>query len=469
MLLRPKLVKAALGLAVCVAGGASSLAASCSGPEALQTRLAAHPEAQTYAELGNWFEQKGQSVCAAESYRAALKIDPRFRPALDRLGKSLLAAGDYSGAIALLRSAPRDEDLTLDLATAYGNAGMAEDASETLVRAVKANPASAKLTSALVVLLAANNQLDDAYRLADQFYKLHPHDLDGEKLYLRVLVATNQAPARPLARKLLAEHPHDGELLYLNAVLEQKAGEFAAARDHFQQAITLAPDYAEARYNLGLVLARLQDPAGAKAQLEKAIGLGATEPEAHLELSKVLRTLGEDGQADAQLKLYQQAMKANTDRAMAASKSSDAEKALEKGDTGRAEALYREALEATPQDASLEYKLALALDREGDSNAERSALQRAVQIDPNLAVAQHQLGYLFYKGGEYDDAEEHFRRAVRADPGFTQAWISLAATLATKSRFSEAQEAVAHALRLDPRNAEALQMKRELPVSHSAY
>jgi Flp pilus assembly protein TadD len=467
MLLRPKLVKAALGL-VFGAGAWASTQASCSGPEALQSKLAAHPEAQSYTELGGWFEQEGQPACAAEAYRAALKIDPRFRPALDRLAKSLIAGGDSSGAIALLRSAPRDEDLTLDLATAYGKAGMADDASETLVRAVKANPGSAKLTSALVVLLAANKQLDDAYQLAEHFYKLHPHDLDADKLYLRVLVATNQAPARPLARKLLAEYPHDGELLYLNAVLEQKAGEFVPARDHFQQAVALAPDYADAHYNLGVVLARLQDAAGAKAQLVKAIELGATEPEAHLELSKALRTLREEEQADAQLKLYQQAMKANTDRAMAASKSSDADQALEKGDTEKAVSLYREALEATPQDASLDYKLAIALDREGDSSAERAALQQAVQIDPNLAVAQNQLGYLLYQGGDYGAAEEHFRQALRSDPGFTQAWISLAATLATKSRFAEAQEAVAHALRLDPHNAEALQMKRELPVSKSA-
>ena len=56
-------------------------------------------------------------------------------------------------------------------------------------------------------------------------------------------------------------------------------------------------------------------------------------------------------------------------------------------------------------------------------------------------------------------------KAIRANPDFAQAWVSLAATLASKSQFASAQEAVAHALRLDPHNAEALQMKKELPVS----
>ncbi len=465
MLLRPKLVTAALTVVVCLGGGLTACAASCKGPDALETRLAAHPDAQVYTELGGWFEQKNQLACAVESYRTALKIDPRFRPALDPLAKALIAGGDYSSAIGLLKSVPRDEDLTLDLATAYGKAGMEDEASETLVRAVKANPASAKLNNALVILLANNNHLDDAYRLANHFYEVHPHDLDAGKLFLRVLVATNQTlQAQPMARKLLAQYPHDGELLYLNAVLEQKAGEFDRAKEHFQQALALAPDNAEARFDLGVVLARLQDPAGAKVQLQKAIALGATEPEAHLELSKALRTLGETPAADEQLKLYQQAMQANTNRQMAASKSTDADQALDKGDTQKAVALYREALEATPQDALLQYKLAVALDRAGDETGERTALEQAIQIDPNLAVAQNQLGYLFYKSSQYDTAEEHFRQAIRANPDFTQAWISLAATLASKSRFTDAREAIAHALRLDPHNAEALQMKKELPL-----
>ena len=382
------------------------------------------------------------------------------------MAKSLIANGDYSGAIKLLHLGSRDVDMTLDLATAYAKAGMPEEASKALVNGVKANPASAKLTNALVILLANNNHLDDAYRLAEHFYQTHPHDLDAEKVFLRVLVATNQTlQAQPLARKLLADYPHDGELVFLNGVLEQKAGDYSKAKEHLEQALILAPDYAEARFDLGVVLARLQDAAGAKVQLQKAIELGATEPEAHLELSKALHTLGDTAMADEQLKLYQQAIQSKTAREVAATKSADAEQALDKGDSQKAASLYREALEATPQDAALQYKLAMALDRGGDETGEQAALEQAIQIDPNAAIAQYQLGYLLFKKGQYDTAEEHFRQAVRANPDFTQAWISLAATMASKSRFSDAREAVARALQIDPHNAEALQMKKELPAS----
>jgi len=464
MFISPKLafVKAGIAFAAIVGMGCTCWAASCTGPEALEAKVQAAPSAMAYTELGSWFEQHGQAPCALESYRAAVKIDPHSRIALDRLAKSLIAGGDPSGAIALLKSAQRDEELTLDLASAYEKAGMAEKASDTLVAALRANPSSARMTNALILILANHGHLEDAYQLAEKFAALHPHDADAQKVYLRVLVATNQATALPLARKLLAASPRDAELLFLNAVLELKAGEFSAARGHLEQSIAMNPDVAESRYNLGLALARLQDAAGAKQQLEKAIALGANEPEAHLELSKALRTLGETQEADAQLKLYQQAMQANVNREMAASKSADAAQALAGGDAQKAVALYREALEATPRDASLQYQLATALDKTGDSPGEQAALEQAVEIDPGVALAQARLGYLLYRGGDYDGAEKHFRLAISDDPGLTQAWISLASTLASKSQYSAAQEAVGHALRLDPHNAEALEMKKEL-------
>src|SRR5271163_594671 len=421
MFISPKLALVKAGLAfVAFVGVSACRAASCTGPEVLEAKTRVNPSATAYTELGSWFDQHGQASCALESYRTAVKIDPHSRIALDRLAKSLIASGDSSAAIALLKSAPRDEELTLDLASAYEKVGMPEKASDTLVAALRANPSSARMTNALILILANHGHLEDAYQLAEKFAALHPHDADDQKVYLRVLVATNQATAQPLARKLLAASPRDAELLFLNGVLELKAGELSAARGHLEQSIVINPDVAESRYNLGLALAKLQDMAGAKQQLEKAIALGATEPEAHLELSKALRTLGETQEADEQLKIFQQAMEANANREMAASKSADAAQALAGGDAQKAVGLYREALEATPRDASLQYQLATALDKTGDSPGERAALEQAVAIDPGLALAQDQLGYLLYRGGDYDSAEKHFRAVVTGDPGFTQ-------------------------------------------------
>ena len=463
-LVRTGLVISSLLSAVLVARGEA-----CTGPASLEAKLHAHPTAEGFAEQGSWFDQHNQPACGVQAYRAALKLEPKSTIALHGLAGSLTASGNISAAIDLLRSAPRNEELNLDLASAYSKAGKLDQAFQVLSQALRTYPSSARLTSALVVVLANHGQLDDAYRLAEKFAREHPQDPEAQKVHLRVLVATNDASAAPLARRLLAAAPHDSELLYLNGILEQKASAFSAARGHLEQAIATTPNYAESHYNLGIVLARLHDLAGAVKQLQKAIDLGASEPEAHLELSKALQALGQDQQAGQELKLYQQAMKGNADRAIAGSKTTDADQAMARGDAAKAVGLYREAIEVEPNDSSLQYKLSLALDRTGDLQGERAALEQSVTDDPGLAVAQHQLGYLLYRSGDYDGAIERFRMAVKDDSGFAQGWISLSATLAAQSRFTEAQEAIHHALALEPKNMEALALKKQLATAQAPH
>ena len=412
--------------------------------------------------------QLGRAEDAKAQFEAVLQIDPHSAAALDGLAKLLIAEGSYASAIGLLRSAPPEEDLTLDLATAYDKAGRLDDTADVLTEAVRANPSSLPFSTALVTVLVRQVRYEDAAKLAEKSVKLHPRDLGAQILYLHVLVLTDDVTrARPLAKKLLVAAPHDFAVLYLSGVLERGVGEYAAARDHLRQAIALDPSHYNSRYNLGVVLAQLKDPHGAREQLEKAIALGAPDPEVRFELASVLRTLGETELAQEQLKLYQQEAQAKANRTLAASKAAQGDKELAGGDPQKAVDFYNEAVKAYPQDASLNYKLAIALDRTGDITAERSALEQAIKIDPNLAVAQNQLGYLLSRNGDAASAEEHFRLAVRAAPGYTQAWVSLAATLGMESRFPEAEEALASALRLDPQNTQALQLRKDLTAAQA--
>ncbi len=438
-------------------------AATCEGPPALETKREAGASA---VPLGNWFLQHGQSACAVEVFRAAVHADPHSALAIDGLARSYTAQANYPAAIDLLRHAPPMEPFIVDLATVYEKSGNTDQAAQTLVRAIRANPASARLTNALVLLMASHGHLDEAYQLAEKFARLHPHDPNAQKLYLRVLVATNDmASSRPLAKRLLLAAPADGELLYLNGVLERKAGEFEVARGHLQHSIAINPDFADSHFNLGLVLQQLGEVRGASEQLQLALALGNNDPELHLALSKAERSLGEEAPAQEQLTQYQAAMKTKSDDEMASSKAADADQALSKGEKEKAITLYREALEVKPHDGKLAYQLAMALDASGDTAGERVALEQTLQDEPGNALAQHQLGYVLFKSGDNRGAEEHFRMALRADPNFTQAWISLAATLASKSQLGEARDAVNHALQLDPHNAEAEQMKRMLPAA----
>jgi tetratricopeptide (TPR) repeat protein len=526
------LVKSGLLLAVALI--ASPLVFSCTAPKALEDKIKVNPDADTYADIGNWFGDHKQYDCALEAFQkglklepgsaklyylagltllasghpdeavpplgksiylmpdvlkphllmasalddlgrhedarkewtAALRIDRKSVEAFDGLAKSLLADGDYTSAISVLKEAPHSEVITLDLVMAYGKGNMLDKASETLTQALQKNPSSFPLTSALVTVYVRQVHYQEAVHLAEKQARLHPASLDAQRLYLRVLVLDGDATqARPLGRKLLAAHPHDFDFLYLNGILENQEGKYEIARAHLQEAVGLNPDYYNARYNLGVALLELKDITGAKEQLEKALELGAIEPEVRFKYATALRNLGETDKAKEQLKLYQEQIQANEKRALANSKSAQGDKEIAGGDLQKGIADYREALDATPQDAQLAYKLAIALDKAGDTAGERTALEQAVKNDSGFALAENQLGYLDSKDGDSSSAEQHFRAAVKAAPAFTQAWVSLAATLGMESRFSDAQEALASALKLEPENADALQLRKDLDAA----
>lgn len=431
---------------------------------------------EPHVMLASALDQVGRGSDAQAQWKAALKMDPRSTVALDGLSKSLVAAGHFDDAIELLQPRgsvldhPINEALTIDLAFAYEKAGRLEEAGTILEPALRANPSSLPLTSALVTLLIHETHFETATNLATKALHSHPGNKDAERIYLRVLMLKGDPPeARQLGQKLLSETPHDAELLYLNGDMERQSREYEKARLHLLEAVALDPNNPNTRAALGRVLAKLEDNRRARVELEKALALGAEEPQVHYDLSRVLQTLGETSQAQKQLQTFQELLQAKARVTRAASASAQADQQMTQGNARAAITLYKEAVEATPQDALLEYKLAMALDSTGDTAGEHKALEQAVQLDPTLALAQYRLGYLASESADPATAEQRFRLAVHAAPEFTQAWVSLAATLGSESRFPEAKVAVDEALRLDPHNAEAQQLSQMIKAAQAGH
>lgn len=413
--------------------------------------------------LATTFEELHQPAEARTEWLAALKIDPHSDVALDGASKNLLAAGNFEAVIALLAPHPKSPSLILDLASAYQGDGSLDLSTEVLKKGAETNPTAHEIQRALITNLALQSRYQEAAKLAKELVQELPRDLSAKILYLHVLVLEDEEDlARPLAKKLLVTAPHDFAVLYLNGVLENRAGNYSGGRDFLEKAVELNPNHYNCRYNLGIALSNLNDPKGAREQFEKALALGATEPAVRFEYAKALRSMGETKLADEQLNLYREQQKADTERTLAANKTGQADKELASGDAQKAVMLYRDAVAVAPDNALLFYKLSVALDKTGDTAGERDALQKAVQIDPGMAIAHRQLGYLASTTGDFAAAEEQFREAVRAAPGYTEAWISLAATLGTESRFREAQEAVQRALEIDPQNTNALALQKDL-------
>ena len=419
--------------------------------------------------LATALEQTNRPAEARSEWLASLKIDPQSEMALDGAGKNLLAANDFSAVISLLGADPKVDSLVVDLAWAYHGLGDTAQAIDILRKALQASPSSNTLTRALITFLVSQARYQEAAELAKKLVEQDPGDFDAQVLYLHVLVlADDEDKARPLAQKLLTKAPHNFGVLYLNGVLENRSGDFSAAKNHLEEAVRLNPNHYNSHYNLGIALSQLKDFQGAREQLEKALALGAVEPQIRFEYAKVLRSLGEAKLASEQLARYQAEEKAQADRTLAASKMAQADKELAAGHGKEAAALYRDAVAVQPQNAMLNFKLSLALDRAGDRSGAMEVLKKTLQLDPKMAVAHYQLAHLASSTGDFMLAEEQYRDAVEVAPAYVDAWIGLAAILGTESRYPEAQNALESALQIDPKNANAIELQKELATAAKA-
>jgi len=430
----------------------------------LQDAIHLKPDAiDPHLLLADLYDQSGLRTETDEQWKAALAIDPASETALDGYSRSLAARRDFISVIGLLQHAPRTESLAIRLAQAYGLLNYLDDASRVLHEALKLAPDSVALAGAESVVLIKQGNYDEALTLLEYAHEHNPDNRDADLEYLRILVRTEHRDrARPLALKLLAQTPHDPEVLYLNGVLDHEVGDDATAKAHLEEAVAQVPDFSYSRYHLGVVLVSLHEWKEAKENLEKSIALGAADPKAHYELGKTLHALGENNRAGEEFKQYQDLRKIEDDRLAAVARAAQADKALDAGELQEAIAEYRMACELAPGSAIDKFKLATALHKAGDVEGERTQLEQAVKLDPKLAGAQQRLAILLARMGDSPGAVEHFQLAVYAAPGWVEAWIDLAAELAVEAHFSDAREAASMALRLDPTNAKARKLSDQL-------
>jgi Flp pilus assembly protein TadD len=233
---------------------------------------------------------------AAEEWRAALAFDPESSTALDAFSSDLLLESDFKGVIALLENprllGQRTPQQSLNLAGAYAGTARLDEAAGVLSDSLNTSPGSPALANRLADVLVQLNRQDEAVAVLDLALAQHPEDPDTAVHYLETLLRAQPEKAPEAARRLLVAFPKNSKLLYLNGILDMKAGKLEPARAHLEQSLALQPDDAFAHEALGLVLAQLNQMTGAKEHLQRAIALGDNDPAVKENLAKVQQALG---------------------------------------------------------------------------------------------------------------------------------------------------------------------------------
>ena len=227
------------------------------------------------------------------------------------------------------------------------------------------------------------------------------------------------------------------------ALLHQ--GNDSAARAELEEAIRLAPDYADALMNLGLVLLNEGHNVAAIDQFQKAVGYKPGSPAAHADLGRGFAATGQLSKAlaefDEAIRIQPDYPGAYRERARAlAAQSRDAE----------AYADYRRALDLSPNDAGAHAGLGAVLADMGRLPEAVSEFQAAYRIVPGTPEDHYILGNLMVQSGDLPGAMAEFREAIRRRPAYAEAHANLGGALANAGRLADSVPEFQAALRLDP-------------------
>ena len=234
------------------------------------------------------------------------------------------------------------------------------------------------------------------------------------------------------------------------ALLLAERGRSVEARRHFQIALALEPGYADAHNNFGLLLAAQGKSAEAMAQFQKALDLKGNSAEAHNNLGLLLISLGRPAEA---IRHYEQALELKPGYAEAHNNLGLALAAEDRPD--EAIGHWEQALRTRPDDAEAHRNLGLALAAEGRFSEAIGHWEQALRIKPDDAEAHYNLGVALVQLGRVREAIGHWEQALRIKPDYAEAHYNLGVALVQLGRVPEAIGHWEQALRIKPDYAEA--------------
>ena len=307
---------------------------------------------------------------------------------LRRLAEESFAEDDLDTAIALYRQladrTPALEDKTeVRMTVAYVEhlAGRSNAALATVTAALAANPATE----------FRPELYDDSFR--EVFYEAQKRAIEQRS---------------NLAEEALGRG---------NAQLRQ--GDYPAARQHFEAALSYRPGHPRALYNLALVHLYEKRTEDAEAGFQKLLALGdPVEPG--------LRSLGMTNLGY----LYQQ-----------------------RGQHLEAAEVLQQAVELDPGNATAWSILGAARRQMGELSAAADAHARAYELSPGDPQAMSHLALAYIDARRWDDAVALLEKATAADPERPSLWLHLGLARLGGGNSTGAVTAFEAAMRLDPANS----------------
>jgi tetratricopeptide (TPR) repeat protein len=201
----------------------------------------------------------------------------------------------------------------------------------------------------------------------------------------------------------------------------QELGKMAEAKELFQHALRMNPDYAFAHNNLGNILLREGKVSDAVGHYEQALRIKPDFAEAHCNLGIALEQTGRRPEA---IEHWEQALRINPDYAEAHYHLGVS--LVQLGRLQEAMGHWEQALRIKPDYADAHYNLGVALSMLGRLQEAMGHWEQALQINPDYAEAHYCLGVALAQTGKTKEAIAQYEQALRIKPDYAEAQNALA-------------------------------------------
>ncbi len=243
--------------------------------------------------IGSGFQERGRYEEAAERYREALRLEPRYADAHNNLGIVLQMQHQPAQALREFKEAaaldPNNAATIHNLAKALVSQGRFDEAAPTLQRLVQLRPRLADARVDLGAALAKLGRGDEAATQYAEALRLKP-DHAGAHFNLGLLdLERNQIDeARAHFARSAEIDPRDPlTFIYLGSIAVESGDAPSAERD-YSAALALAPDNSEAHAQLGALLVNTGRVLEGTAHLRAALKSEPKHPLANFTLGQLM-------------------------------------------------------------------------------------------------------------------------------------------------------------------------------------
>jgi len=193
--------------------------------------------------------------------------------------------------------------------------------------------------------------------------------------------------------------------------------QFDAAIESYKNALKIMPNYADAYYNMAIILNDHNDPEAAIESYKQAIKIKPDFAESYINMGIILK---------------------------------------DKGDPEAAINSFKQALKIKPNFAEAQYNLGTTYHNVGQINNAIEYYSKAIAVKNDYPAAHNNLGQILLEFGKLDNAIKHFEWAISFKSDFSEAHNNLGAAYQQLRQFDESIKCYKKAVMINPSYAQAL-------------